>query len=171
MVGDSSFKKGLFMAFKASRAKSGLFEIHGLELYIEQKVDALRKALGLSGKSKEKKVEPKVKKAAGGKAKVDPLGLLEQALDASDHRSALIKAGKQKDQLLRSLIPLYLSKGQYEVTSGTVSKFWAKHGVTFAAPNAAKALRQHPGNSKRTARGQQITAQGVKYVEAAFDGT
>ena len=36
------------MAFKASKAKSGLFEIHGLELFIEQKLAELKKALGIA---------------------------------------------------------------------------------------------------------------------------
>ena len=43
------------MAFKASKLKSGLFEIHGLEAYFEQKVAELRAALGL---------KPAAKKAA-----------------------------------------------------------------------------------------------------------
>ncbi len=186
------------MAFKASRAKSGLFEIHGLEAFIEKKVAELRAALGLSPKNKSAVVAPvpsapkpaavpapkkaapapaaapKKKKASAAKAKpaaataADPLSPLLAALDAHPKKAALIKAGKQKDQLLRSLIPLYLAKGNLEVSSGTTSRFWAKHGVRYAAPNAAKAIREHVGYAKRTKTGPQITPNGIKYVEGAL---
>lgn len=174
------------MAFKASKAKSGFFEIHGLEAFIEQKVAELRHVLGLDSKGVSKtaksapaaKIAPPakspVKKATAAKqarpARKDALNEVLAALDAHPKKAGLIKAGKQKDQLLRSLIPLYVAQGNVEVSSGTMSKFWAKHGVKYAAPNAAKALRQHAGYARRTAKGQQITANGVKYVEQALNG-
>ena len=100
----------------------------------------------------------------------DPLTQLLANLDAHSKKAALIKAGKLKDQLLRSLIPLYVAKG-VEVSSGTTSKFWAKHGVTYAAPNVAKALREHVGYARRSAKGgPQITPNGIKYVEQALSG-
>lgn len=162
------------MAFKASRAKSGLFEIHGLEAFIEQKVAELKHALGLDPKAAKKAPPAKAaKKAAPAKkapARKDPLAQLLGALEAHPRKAALIKAGKQKDQLLRSLIPLYVARGVVEVSSGITSKFWARHGVTYAAPNVAKALREHVGYARRTAKGPQITPNGIKYVEQALGG-
>lgn len=169
------------MAFKARKAKSGFFEIHGLEAFIEEKIGELKRAFGLH-----KKVEPEpkapVKKAVAGKRaapvkkqaaekkpKKDPLADVLAAFDSHPKRDGLIKAGKQKDQLLRSLIPLYVLRDGAEISSGTTSKFWAKHGVTYAAPNVAKALREHTGYARRTAKGQQITAAGIKYVEQALN--
>jgi len=162
------------MAFKASKSKSGLFEIHGLEAFIEKKVAEVRSALGLSAKTPapaKKAAKPAKKAAAPAKksdAKADPLAQLISALDGNGKKAALIKAGKQKDQLLRSLIPLYVAKGAFEVSSGTTSKFWSKHGISFAAPNVAKALREHVGYARRTAKGPQITPNGTKYVEQAL---
>ena len=72
--------------------------------------------------------------------------------------------------LIASLIPLYVGRGVIEVSSGLTSKFWAKHGVTYAAPNVAKALREHVGYARRTAKGPQITPNGIKYVEQALSG-
>ena len=116
-----------------------------------------------------KKAAPKAKAVKAGKAeKVDAGAQLDAALEASGKKAAVLKAGKQKDQLLRALLPLYLSKGEFEVTSGTTSKFWSKNGVSFAAPNVAKALREHAGYARRTAKGAQLTPNGVKYVEAAL---
>jgi hypothetical protein len=93
---------------------------------------------------------------------------LIEALEAHPKRSGLVKAGRAKDQLLRSLIPLYLAQQlSVPVSSGTTSRFWAKQGVKYAAPNAAKALREHEGYARRTSTGPRITAVGVKYVEAA----
>lgn len=162
------------MAFKASRSKSGLFEIHGIESYLEKKLAELRKALGIGGAKKAAKKAPKKKasaKKAAAPATIDPVTQLGRALDASSKKAALIKAGKQKDQLLRALIPLYVAKGNIEVSSGTTTRFWAKHGVSFAAPNVAKALREHVGYARRTAKGPQITPNGTKYVDAALNGT
>jgi hypothetical protein len=163
------------MAFKASKGKSGLFEVHGIEEFLEKKLAELRKALGLGGaaspKKAVKKSQPKkpanVKKPATA-VPTDPAAQLLKALDGNAKKAALIKAGKQKDQLLRSLIPLYLSKGAFEVTSGTTTRFWATQGISFAAPNVAKALREHVGYARRTAKGAQLTPNGVKYVETAL---
>lgn len=162
------------MAFKASKLGKGVFEVHGLEAFIEKKVAELRHALGLES-AKKKQGKPPAKAAAAKKppakaSATDPLAQLLAEAAAHPKRAALIKAGKQKDQLLRSLIPLYLTKGGYEITSGTTSKFWAKHGVTYAAPNAAKALREHVGYARRTAKGLQITPNGIKYVEQSLAG-
>jgi hypothetical protein len=173
------------MAFKAQQVKKGLFDIHGLEDFVERKVHEVMEALGLS--SKPKKAAPakpkpaapevpapkKAKARAAAKAPTpgDALDVVMAALESNAKKAGLVKAGKQKDQLLRSLIPLYLTRDRsVEVSSGVTSRFWAKFGVTFAAPNAAKALREHVGYAKRTRAGNQITPAGVKYVEAALSG-
>jgi hypothetical protein len=164
------------MAFKASKVKAGLFEIHGLEAFIEKKLAELARALGLgtaaAAPAPAAKPAPKAAKKAkpvpAKKAADEPLAQVLAALDAHPKKAALIKAGKQKDQLLRSLIPLYVARSGVEISSGTTSKFWAAHGVTYAAPNVAKALREHVGYARRTAKGPQITPNGIKYVEAAL---
>lgn len=161
------------MAFKASKAKSGLFEVHGLESFIEKKFAELKHAFGLDKKAAKKTTAPKAaRKAAPSKnvAAKDPLAQVLASLDAHPKKAGLIKAGKQKDQLLRSLIPLYVARGGVEVSSGVTSKFWAKHGITYAAPNVAKALREHVGYARRTSKGPQITPNGIKYVEQALSG-
>lgn len=161
------------MAFKTS-GKNGKLEIHGLEAFIEKKFAEFKKALGLAGggkKASSKKKAPAKKSAKAAKS-ADPLDQLLGALSAHPKGAQLAKAGKQKDQLLRSLIPLYLARSLngVEISSGTTSKFWARHGVKYAAPNAAKALREHVGYARRTAKGPQITPNGVKYVDAALAG-
>jgi hypothetical protein len=164
------------MAFKAQQVKKGFFDIHGLEDFVERKVHDVMQALGLSSKPlvapKRTPVAKKVsvKKATPVKADAaDALGSVLTALEGHELKDSLIKAGKQKDQLLRSLIPLYVARNlSAEVSSGVTSKFWAKFGVKYAAPNAAKALREHGGYSKRTKSGNQITPNGVKYVESAL---
>lgn len=126
--------------------------------------------------SKKASRKPAKKPAAAKKAQAelapagdDPLEVVLSALDKHPQKAALLKAGKQKDQLLRSLIPLFIAQElEVEVSSGVASKFWAKHGVKFAAPNAAKVLREHAGYAKRTAKGPQISPAGVKYVEEAL---
>lgn len=164
------------MAFKAQQVKKGFFDIHGIEDFVERKVHEVLKALGLAGKTPAPKAAPAKKKAAPAPKAVkvetdDALAVVLSALESNSKKAALIKAGKQKDQLLRSLIPLYIARSSSaEVSSGVTSKFWAKHGVKYAAPNAAKALREHTGYSKRTKNGNQITPNGVKYVEAALSG-
>jgi hypothetical protein len=115
-----------------------------------------------------KKPAPKAAPAKKA-APADPLAALLSALDGHAKKAALIKAGKQKDQLLRSLIPLYVGqKLGVDISSGTTSKFWAKHGVKFAAPNAAKVLREQKGYATRSGSSVQITKNGVSYVEAAL---
>lgn len=155
--------------------KNGKLEIHGLEAFIEKKFAEFKKALGLAGgKSAAKKASKpakSAKKPEPAKA-ATPLDQLLGALSSHPKGAALAKAGKQKDQLLRSLIPLYLARelDGVEISSGTTSKFWAKQGVKYAAPNAAKALREHVGYARRTAKGPQITPNGVKYVEGVLSG-
>ena len=94
---------------------------------------------------------------------------LAQALKQHKRGKELLRAGKQRDQLLRALIPLFLAQPTHlEVNSGAISAFWKQQGIAFAGPNAAKALREHVGNATKTARGWQITPNGVRYVEAAL---
>ncbi len=168
------------MAFKASKAHKGFFEVHGLEEFIEKKFHDFKQALGMEPKPGKKTVaastpmkraEKAVKsvKKAATKMGDDVLGALTDALEAHPKKASVVKLGKKKDQLLRALIPLYLgrnSKG--EISSGVTSKFWAKHGVKFAAPNAAKALREHKGYATRSKAGTAISSNGVKYVEEAL---
>ncbi len=168
------------MAFKARKVKHGFFEIHGIEDFVEKKFAELRRTLEAEAKKVAKTVKARatqVRKAAKSAATraqkaLTPSNPVEQLLVAAGRHprgAALVKAGKQKDQLLRSLIPLYLARSlDVEVSSGATSRFWAKHGVKFAAPNAAKALREHVGYARRTKNGPQITPNGVKYVEAAL---
>ncbi len=162
------------MAFKARKLNKGLFEIVGLEQYIEKRIKGLVKAVAPKVKAAKKAVARKLKpvramKVKGVAAKPTALDLVLKSLEASSKRSVLIKAGKQKDQLLRSLIPLYLARNSnVEITSGVVSKFWKLHGVKYAAPNAAKALREHVGYARQTKTGRQITPNGIKYVEQAL---
>jgi hypothetical protein len=156
------------MAFIARQGKNGGLEVQGLEAFIEKKFSELKKALGLSAAPVKKKAARKA--SATGKPK-DVTGQLLDALQAHAKGAALAKAGKKPDQLLRSLVPLYLARGKdLEVSSGATSKFWARHGVRFAAPNAAKALREHKGHSTRSKKGPAITPRGVAYVEAALAG-
>jgi hypothetical protein len=160
---------------------------------IEEKVAALRRALNLGRRGPRQpaaappaEVAPPARRSARGpkvspprapskrkrtapRASSDPAGRLQAALDAHPRKAAVLAAGQAKDQLLRSLIPLYLAQGlDIDVTSGTTTRFWARQGVKFAAPNAAKALRQHEGFSRRTSSGPLITPDGVKYVEDAL---
>lgn len=171
------------MAFKARKGKQG-FEVHGIEEFIEKKLNELRRALGVEAakvakearkigkvvKARTNAVRKAVKKATARRPpKAVAFEQLVKALQAHPKREALVKAGKQKDQLLRALIPLYVGRSvDGEVSSGATSKFWSKYGVKFAAPNAAKALREHVGYARRTRNGPQITPNGVKYVESAL---
>ncbi len=99
----------------------------------------------------------------------DAVGLLVGALRTHPKQEELVSAGRQKDQLLRSLIPLYLARAlELEVTSGTTSRFWGELGVTYAAPNAAKALRLNTGFTQDTPKGKALTPKGIKYVESAL---
>jgi len=161
------------MAFQARKLKKGLFEVVGLEAFIEQKLAVLARKLGVGSAPKKavKKVTKAVKPAKASKP-TTTVSLLVQKLGSHPKRAQLVRAGKQKDQLLRSLIPLYLAQklANVEITSGDTSDFWAQHGVKYLAPNAAKALREHVGFARRTKLGPQITPNGIKYVEAALKG-
>ncbi|RKH19090.1 hypothetical protein D7Y13_38220 [Corallococcus praedator] len=109
------------------------------------------------------------RKSAAQPASEDAVSVLETALRGHARQKDLVSAGKEKDQLLRSLIPLYLARSlDVEITSGTTSRFWSGLGVTYAAPNAAKALRLHAGYAQDTKKGKAITAKGVRYVEDAL---
>lgn len=132
-----------------------------------KKAPAAKKAAPAKKKSAAKKA-PAAKKSAQG-ASEDAVSVLEVALRGHARQKDLVSAGKEKDQLLRSLIPLYLAKAlDVEVTSGTTSRFWSGLGVTYAAPNAAKALRLHAGYAQDTKKGKAITAKGIRYVEDAL---
>lgn len=174
------------MAFLARKTKKGLFEIIGLEKFIETHMAELKHALAkkvngagsdaASAKVSRKKVSTrpvtpasKLKLSRSAMPQPSSVDHLLHALDTHPRKKNLVKAGKKKDQLLRSLIPLYLArKLPVEVSSGATSRFWAMHGIKYKAPNAAKALRTHPGHTKRTAKGPQITPKGVAYVEKAL---
>ncbi|WP_233585059.1 hypothetical protein [Corallococcus sp. CA054B] len=134
-----------------------------------KKAPAAKKAAPAKKKSAAKKAPAAKKAAASGSASEDAVSVLETALRGHARQKDLVSAGKEKDQLLRSLIPLYLAKSlDVEVTSGTTSRFWSGLGVTYAAPNAAKALRLHAGYAQDTKKGKAITAKGIRYVEDAL---
>ncbi|MFZ5471441.1 MAG: hypothetical protein ACOZIN_18615 [Myxococcota bacterium] len=160
-------------AFKARKLKKGWFEIVGLEAFLEAKLKKLKWALGKPAtKAKWTKAKKVAKKAPARPVskEVTPLVRLTTAMNKHSRRSELIRAGKEKDQLLRSLVPLYVARSlsHIEVNSGLISRFWAKYGVKYAPPNAAKALRQHVGYARNTKAGKAITPNGIKYVEAAL---
>nr|WP_253909231.1 hypothetical protein [Corallococcus exiguus] len=134
-----------------------------------KKAPAAKKAAPAKKKSAAKKAPAAKKAASSGAASEDAVSVLQTALRGHARQKDLVSAGKEKDQLLRSLIPLYLAKSlDVEVTSGTTSRFWSGLGVTYAAPNAAKALRLHAGYAQDTKKGKAITAKGVRYVEDAL---
>ncbi|GMU05853.1 hypothetical protein [Corallococcus caeni] len=134
-----------------------------------KKAPAAKKAAPAKKKSAAKKAPAAKKAATSGAASEDAVSVLETALRGHARQKDLVSAGKEKDQLLRSLIPLYLAKAlDVEVTSGTTSRFWSGLGVTYAAPNAAKALRLHAGYAQDTKKGKAITAKGIRYVEDAL---
>jgi hypothetical protein len=159
--------------FKARKVKKGFFEILGLEEFIEAKVAEVRRAFaGAKGKLAKKQASsavPVKTKSAQKSDGAQPIDLLAEALARHPRRAGLVRAGKKKDQLLRSLVPLYLARSLgLEVNSGLTSRFWKLQGVKYAPPNAAKALRNHPGYAKQTKAGRVISPNGVKYVEAAL---
>ena len=170
------------MGFKARKLEKGLFEVVGLETFIEQKLATWAKKLGFGKatvvaapkKASARKMAkaPAAKKSTSRGSVPSTLEQLVAKLDLHGKKSQLVRAGKQKDQLLRSLIPLYLAQklNNVEITSGDTSDFWGLYGVKFLAPNAAKALREHVGYARRTRFGPQITPNGIKYVEAALKG-
>ncbi len=146
--------------FKARKLKKGLFEILGLEEFIEAKLQALKKTVA---PVKQAPARPASREAT-------PFDKLVAAMEKHPRRADLVRAGKEKDQLLRSLVPLYLARNLgIEVNSGLISRFWKHYGVKYAPPNAAKALRMHVGYARQTKAGRQITPNGVKYVEAALE--
>ncbi len=159
------------MAFKLQKVKGGFFQIIGLEQFLQRRLDAMQRSARLGPPkarvARKQLVSVRTAKIAGPAAP-SPLDTLVTALEAHPRRGDLVKAGKKKDQLLRSLIPLYLVRSGAGISSGVTSKFWQAHGLKYAAPNAAKALREHKGYSKASKGGRQITASGVKYVEAAL---
>ncbi len=137
-----------------------------------KKARAPKKSTASKARSKPKKAARSASAAATPQDASVAVSRLVEALRAHPRHEALISAGKQKDQLVRSLIPLYLARAvdaDVEVTSGTTSRFWGELGVTYAAPNAAKALRLHGGYAQDTKKGKAITARGVQYVEEALE--
>ena len=150
--------------FKARKLKKGLFEILGLEEFVEAKLAELRTALSPRRASVN---VSKGKLRAPAAKHTDGLAALKAALLKHPRRAELVAAGKRKDQLLRSLVPLYLARAlEIEVNSGLISRFWKVQGVSYAPPNAAKALRNHVGYARPSKTGQRITPNGVRYVEA-----
>jgi len=162
------------MAFKARKLKKGMFEVLGLEAFVEGRIAELKRTLlgrdtRPAPKHPTRKALPARKVKVTGPSAPDALDVVVGRLESHGKRSALVKLGKQKDQLLRSLIPLYLAQGtKVEITSGVMSRFWKAHGVKYAAPNAAKALRNHAGYARDTKLGKQITSTGIRYVEHAL---
>ncbi|AGC47665.1 hypothetical protein MYSTI_06392 [Myxococcus stipitatus DSM 14675] len=121
-----------------------------------------------SGKSPTRSKAREKKPEASAADSHQAVGQLVDALRAHPRHEELRAAGKLKDQLVRSLIPLYLARAMeldMEVTSGTTSRFWGELGISYAAPNAAKALRLHAGYAQDTKKGKAITPKGVQYVE------
>ncbi|MFP2932026.1 hypothetical protein ACLESO_44055, partial [Pyxidicoccus sp. 3LG] len=156
---------------RARTAKNGKASAReGAEAAPAPKAAKARKSVAKSRSRSKKKAE-----RAGGEATQDAsviVARLVEALRAHPRHEALVSAGKQKDQLVRSLIPLYLARAVesgMEVTSGTTSRFWSELGVTYAAPNAAKALRLHSGYAQDTKKGKAITPRGIQYVEEALE--
>jgi hypothetical protein len=157
------------LAFKLQKLKGGFFQIIGLEAFLQRRLEAMQRNARLSPPkekvARKQLISVRTARIAGGPKAPSPLDVLVTALEAHPRRSDLIKAGKRKDQLLRSLIPLYLVRSGAGISSGVTSKFWQAHGLKYAAPNAAKALREHKGYAKAVKGGRQITSAGVKYVE------
>jgi len=137
-----------------------LFETRFAELKAE-----IRKVL--DGKAPKAAVKVSTRRAANGHHNA-----LLHALKVHKRGKDLLRIGKQRDQLLRSLIPLYLAKdvAGVDVNSGAISAFWKAQGISFAGPNAAKALREHFGNAtlSKVGKGWVITPNGIKYVDAAL---
>lgn len=162
------------MAFRLQQLKGGLVQILGLEQFLKKQLASMQRSARLSppkarlATKKRARLVPVRKSKIPGAPPPSPLDGLVAKLEAHPRRAELVRAGKQKDQLLRSLIPLYLVRSGEGVTSGVTSHFWQAHGVKYAAPNAAKALREHKGYAKAHKGGRQITPLGIKYVEAAL---
>lgn len=149
--------------FFARQLKNGQIEIKGIDGYVRSVISQLLRHFRPAAKASSK---------ASARRAFAPDATVQAVIAALAHhpkRQALVRAGKQKDQLLRSLIPLYIArKAELHLSSGAISRFWAVHGVKYAPPNAAKALRQHVGYARLDAKGRQITPNGIRYVEAAL---
>ena len=163
------------MAFRLQQLKGGLVQILGLEQFLKKQLASMQRSARLSPpkarlatKKRKALVSVRAAKIHGPKAP-SPLDGLVAALESHKRRAELVKAGKQKDQLLRSLIPLYLVRSGQGISSGVTSHFWDAHGVKYAAPNAAKALRERKDYAKAHKGGRKITPLGVRYVEAALN--
>ena len=113
------------MAFKARKLKGGFFEILGLEKFLRLKLEAIERAARLQPPSKKtaRKIQSVRSMKIAGPAAPSVLDLLVSALEAHPRRQDLVKAGRKPDQLLRSLIPLYLVRKGDGVSSGVTSKF------------------------------------------------
>jgi hypothetical protein len=97
-----------------------------------------------------------------------PEAQVASAMRAHPMARALIRAGRRRDQLLRSLIPLYIARQLVlDLDAGEIARVWRAFDVNYAVPNAAKALREHLGYARRTRTGRRISSAGVKYVERA----
>ncbi|HZH02149.1 MAG TPA: hypothetical protein VEY30_00110 [Myxococcaceae bacterium] len=156
---------------KMQKVKSSLLEMLKLDQLSQAKLLKLHGELThrLNGSLKVDGAARKGVRTGIDGASASDVEAVVTALAKHPRKGELLKAGKEKDQLLRSLIPLYVARGQkVKINSGLISRFWRQHGVNYAAPNAAKALRNHEGYAKVGKNGQQITASGVKYVEAAL---
>lgn len=156
------------MPKKTKRLES---ELGLLRAYIEARFNELRAELRrVVEHARPAAAAPVARKPAGPKPrKAEAHQDLALALKQHKRAKELLRAGKQRDQLLRALIPLYLAQpGGLEINSGGISAFWKQQGVAFAGPNAAKALREHVGHATKSGRGWQITPNGVRYVEAAL---
>jgi hypothetical protein len=92
-----------------------------------------------------------------------------KAMARHHRRRAMVRAGRQRDQLLRSLLPLYVAQTmRLDLDSGAIARIWRRFNVPYAVPNAAKALREHVGFARRTPLGRRITRAGIRYVERAL---
>lgn len=149
--------------FSVRRLRNGQIEIVGLEAYIARE---LAKKGARAASVRQRPAKKAVRVTTTAKSRRSSLTSLTRALTKHPRRNQIVKAGKHKDQLFRSLVPLYLARNLgVEVNSGLISRFWKKLGVSYASPNAAKALRLHAGFARSTRAGRQITQNGVKYVE------
>lgn len=148
------------LRLKARKLKNGLFEILGLDKFIASKLAQLRRGAGVKAKRRAQRAV-----APARRGPEQPLGQIVEALARHPRRRELLKA-KHENQLLRSLVPLYLARNlNVEINSGIISRFWKLHGVSYASPNAAKALRQHVGFARVKGSGREITPNGIRLVE------
>ena len=136
--------------FTARKLTNGQFEIAGLDVYVKQVISHLLRHF------RPKAARTPRPNGAAPRTSDSTVGALHKAFASQAKRGQLIRLGKEKDQLLRSLIPLYVArKGDLHLSSGAISRFWAAHGVKYAPPNAAKALREHVGYARLDAKSRQ----------------